>query len=306
MTKTAALGSAFFHGIRDISGDVGSLTGVELIQNLQDVSAINVSGTERIGLRLDGRIGYAGFWNPAAGRAVLELSDLPGAAQMTYVGPGSGLGRCACSLVAIKSSFTTANGQDGSLGISGEAMASGGFALEWGRLLTTGSQTFAATQAVAVWQTLHNYALNDLVQPVAPNGRYYKVTADAGSSAVGEPTWPTVTGNTVVDDGITWTDQGLLPNGIDRGSGSASDFGAALYVHVLSIASGSGDIKLQDSADRIAWADVPGSAVATFTTAHAERTATSATENVRRYIRAYVTGTFTNLVTAVNAVVYRQ
>lgn len=305
MTKKAALGSAFFAGIRDISGDVGSLTGIETTQALQDVSGIDVEGTERIGLRLDGSLGYAAFWNPAAGRSVLELSDLDDETQMTYVGPGSGIGRYACSLIARKASFNAANGQDGSLGVTGQAMASRGFAPEWGRLLTTGKQTFAATQAVAAWQASHNYAIDELVQPTVPNGHYYKVTTDGGSSDSSEPTWPT-NGSTVVDDGITWTDQGLLPNDIDRGVGSASDFGLAAYLHVFSIGSGSATVKIQDSADRIAWADVPGAAFAAVTGATFERVATSATENVKRYLRAEFTGTFTNLVAAVNVVPWRQ
>lgn len=305
MTKRSALGSAFFVGTRDISGDVGALTGLELMQNVQDVSSIEQQGTERIGLRRDGRIGYAAFWNPAANRAVDELSDLGGPVQCTYVGPGTGLGRFAASLIANKSQFQAAVGQDGSLGVTGEALARGGFALEWGRLLTLGKETSSATEVVAAWQATHDYALNDLVQPTTPNGHYYKATADAGSSDSVEPTWPT-NGTTVVDDGITWTDQGLLPNGLDRGVGSASNFGLAAYLHVFSIGSGTANLKLQDSADRIAWDDVPGAAFTAVTGATTQRVATSATENVRRYLRLFRSGSFTNLVAAVNAVVWRQ
>jgi hypothetical protein len=63
----------------------------------------------------------------------------------------------------------------------------------------------------AMWQVTHDYALNDLVRPTGPNanGHYYQVTTDAGSSGGTEPTWPTGSGATVVDDGITWTEQGV-------------------------------------------------------------------------------------------------
>lgn len=304
MTKRSALGSGFFVGTKDISGDVGALTGMEIMQALQDVSGIDVEGTERIGLRLDGRIGYAAFWNPATSRSVEVLSELA-QAQITYCGPGTGLGRYGWSLIAYKATFSSANGQDGSLGMTGEAQASGGVALEAGRMLTTGKQTFAATQAVAAWQALHDYALNDLVQPTTANGHYYKATADAGSSDASEPTWPT-NGSTVVDDGITWTDQGLLPNGLDRGVGTASDFGLAAYLHVFSIGSGSATLKLQDSSDRIAWDDIPAAAFTAVTAATTERIVTSPTENVKRYVRLYATGTFVNLVAAVHFVPYSQ
>jgi len=57
----------------------------------------------------------------------------------------------------------------------------------------------------AAWLATTNYALGDAVRPVARNGYVYEATADAGSSAAAEPTWPTVAGQTVADGGITWT-----------------------------------------------------------------------------------------------------
>jgi len=82
--------------------------------------------------------------------------------------------------------------------------------------------------------------------------------------------------------------------------------GASAYLHAFSIGSGSATIKVQDSADRIAWADVPGLAFAAVTAATTERVVTSATENVKRYLRAYLTGTFTNLVAAISVVPFRR
>lgn len=301
MSKASGLGSSFYVDIYDLSGDIGAIGGINAMQALQDVSSIQVYGSERIGLRLDGSIAYTSFWNPSAGAAVPVLSNIQGPSKITVVkGPG-GLGAYAASLEAIKVSFATASGQDGSLGASGEAQAAKGHTIEWGRVLTVGKQTFASTQDVSAWQATHNYALNDIVQPTTPNGHYYKATADAGSSAASEPTWPT-NGSTVVDDGITWTDQGLLPNGVDRGVGTASNFGAAAWLHAFSLGSGTANLKIQDSADRVAWDDVPGLGFTAVTGATSERVETSATENVRRYVRVLVTGTFTNLVAAVSVV----
>ena len=59
--------------------------------------------------------------------------------------------------------------------------------------------------AAAAWQATHAYDLGDFVIPTVANGRYYEATADTGSSAGTEPTWPTTVGATVVDGGITWT-----------------------------------------------------------------------------------------------------
>lgn len=55
------------------------------------------------------------------------------------------------------------------------------------------------------WVAATNYSLGDFRRPTTANGFRYEVTADAGSSAGVEPTWPTTVGGTVVDGGITWT-----------------------------------------------------------------------------------------------------
>lgn len=60
-------------------------------------------------------------------------------------------------------------------------------------------------RTVSAWAGVTNYAAGNFVKPTVENGYVYEVTTDAGSSAAGEPTWPTTVGNTVVDDGITWT-----------------------------------------------------------------------------------------------------
>jgi len=66
-------------------------------------------------------------------------------------------------------------------------------------------------EGAAIWQATHDYSVDDLVRPTGANanGHYYKCTVDTGSSAGSEPTWPTGSGATVVDGGITWTEQGV-------------------------------------------------------------------------------------------------
>lgn len=65
--------------------------------------------------------------------------------------------------------------------------------------------TYYEAKDPAAWQANTNYALGDCVRPTTRNGKVYEATADSGSSAGSEPTWPTIAGNTVVDGGITWT-----------------------------------------------------------------------------------------------------
>lgn len=71
--------------------------------------------------------------------------------------------------------------------------------------------------AYADWKAATVYALNALAVPRVRNGYVYKATAisGTGTSAATEPTWPTVIGQTVIDNAganqITWTCLALAP-----------------------------------------------------------------------------------------------
>jgi hypothetical protein len=65
---------------------------------------------------------------------------------------------------------------------------------------------------VTTWVAGATYALNALVEPTRPNGRYYKATV-AGVAGATQPSWPFAAGGTVVDGGVTWTDQGASQQG---------------------------------------------------------------------------------------------
>jgi hypothetical protein len=71
-----------------------------------------------------------------------------------------------------------------------------------------------ALRLPAAWQPLTSYALGDLVIPSAGNNGYrYRATV-AGTSASGEPAFPTILGATVGDGGVTWTtDNGYVKSG---------------------------------------------------------------------------------------------
>lgn len=299
MAKRSGIGSAFYVGTSDVSGDIGAINSATLSRAQQDVSSIQDGGTARIQLREDGEISYSGFWNTAL--SVPVLSDLANAHVLVSWADGSSLGSYCASLWAHKVTFATVHGQDGSLGTTGQALGSLGTGLEWGQLLTIGKQTYAATQAISAWTTAHAYSLNDLVVPTSANGHYYKATTAGTSHATTEPTWPT-NGTTVSDGTAVWTDQGLLPNGIDHLA--STSFGLAGYLHAFSIGSGSATLTIQDSANRIAWANVTGGGFTAVTGATTQRIQTAKNGTVRRYIRVNVTGVFTNLVAVVSVVPY--
>lgn len=90
---------------------------------------------------------------------------------------------------------------------------------------------------------------------------------------------------------------------IDLGSVSTL-FGAAAYLHVFSVGSGTPTVTVQDSANNSAFATVTGMAFTASPAATSERVQGAVGATVRRYVRIEVTGTYTNLVCAVNFIRY--
>ena len=65
--------------------------------------------------------------------------------------------------------------------------------------------TLTPTVLRAEWVTVTAYSLGDSIEPTTPNGLRYEATT-AGTSAAGEPTFPTgAVGDTVADGTVVWT-----------------------------------------------------------------------------------------------------
>lgn len=91
---------------------------------------------------------------------------------------------------------------------------------------------------------------------------------------------------------------------IDYGSVS-SLFGAAAYLHVISLGSGTPTVTVADSANDSVFAAVTGMAF-TPTVAGTQRLQGAVNATVRRYVRVQVTGTYTNLVAVLVFVRYLE
>lgn len=142
--KQAGMGDRLFVAGFDLSGDIGSLGRIGGgLAGVQDVTGIDKSAFERIGLARDGSIEFSAFFNDAAGQAHPRLSTLPTTDQIVTYLRGTSLGSPAASMVGKQIGYDPSRDADGSLTIEVQALANG-FGLEWGTQLTAGLRTDAA------------------------------------------------------------------------------------------------------------------------------------------------------------------
>lgn len=142
MAKQSALGSYLFVGTADVSGDIGAVSQIEIMRGTFDVTSISASAMERIVGRRDGSMAFTGFFNSAAGQEHVTLSALARTDVICSCYIGATVGYPAASMTSKQLNYTPTMGADGSLAIAVN-MSANAFGLEWGEMLTTGSQSFA-------------------------------------------------------------------------------------------------------------------------------------------------------------------
>lgn len=144
MSKQSGMGDGLLVAGYNLSGDIGSLGRIGGgLAGTQDVTGIDKSAMERLGLARDASIEFTAFFNDAAGQAHPRLSTLPAADQIVTYLRGTALGRPAASMVGKQIGYDPSRGADGSLTIEVQALANG-FGLEWGDQLTPGIRTDTA------------------------------------------------------------------------------------------------------------------------------------------------------------------
>lgn len=141
MAKSSGLGQGILIAGVDLSGDVGSLSGVQGGNSPFDVTGIDKSAHERIGGLLDGSLSYTAFFNDA--RAHLTLRTLPTTDVHIAYFMASTLGAEAACMVSKQIDYPGDRGTDGSF-LFNVPHAGNGYALEWCNLLTAGKRTDTA------------------------------------------------------------------------------------------------------------------------------------------------------------------
>lgn len=111
--------------------------------------------------------------------------------------------------------------------------------------------------------------------------------------------------------GLEWGEQltagrrteSTATNGTALDGAASTSFGWQAYLQVFALGSGTPTIKLQDSADNSAFADLTDGGFGVIAAPGKARIASSSpTATIRRYVRVVTTGTFTGLDFAVNVV----
>jgi len=87
--------------------------------------------------------------------------------------------------------------------IAGAGYTAGGLSLSAKTITYTAADSWATT-----WAAATAYALGDVVRPVSGNGHLFRCIVAGTSHATTEPTWPTVSGQTIADNTVTWAEAG--------------------------------------------------------------------------------------------------
>lgn len=150
MGKQSGLGDALYvHGY-ELSNDIQSVGRIAGGPAVQDVTGIDKSAMERIGLRRDGGIDFAPFYNPAAGRAHARLSTLPTTDAIVTYCRSTTLGKPSAAVVSKQGNYDGSRPADGGYLFAVQSLANG-YGVQWGVQLTAGTRTdTAATNGTSV------------------------------------------------------------------------------------------------------------------------------------------------------------
>lgn len=141
MTKQNGLGDAFFVGGYDLSGDTASLSRINGgTPNTQDMTGIDKSAYERVGLKRDGGMTWAAFFNKATDHAHLRYSLLPRTSVIATYCRSTTVGKPAASNQHKQMNYDGERAEDGSLLLALDGQGTD-YGLEWGKQLTAGAIT---------------------------------------------------------------------------------------------------------------------------------------------------------------------
>jgi len=139
MAKSTGLAQKFFHGIYDLSGDIGSVSSWSTPVAVLDVTGIDKSAIERVQGLSDGTVSFNAFFNDAAAAEHVALRVPSSGAVVTWA-MGSTVGDVAGMMQGQGVSYDPTRGPDGGLAFDVEMVNYASPAV-WGVMLTPGLKT---------------------------------------------------------------------------------------------------------------------------------------------------------------------
>lgn len=163
MAKTAGLGDGLLVSGYDVSGDVGSISGIQTTFGEQDMTSIDMSARDRVQLIENGSLAFNNFFNDSDGqgseaRGVHDLLTgvTPGkrATHVVSYHRGRAVGAWVANLEALRFSYSLARTQSGSLLGTVNCSSTGAreSAIAWSRALTPFVSTFAEANELAAFE----------------------------------------------------------------------------------------------------------------------------------------------------------
>ena len=311
MPKQGGLGDALWVGGYDVSGDIQSLSSINGGPKTIDVTGINVTAFQRIGGERDGAIDMTTFFNKQG--VHVPLSALPTADQLVTYCRGTTIGADAACLNGKEINYAPKRTTSGEITFAMGSQANA-YGLEWGKLLTTGTDGLRTDTAATNGASYD--AAAGLTTPAVPattvpatNTGFIPVTVVLSGGTV---TLVTINGTTVGTGDGTYT----LPAGASIAvTYSAAPtwtwtpttaYGAQAYLQVTAFTGTDVTVTLQDSADNSSFSNIASGAFAQTTAANTtQRIALSNSATVRRYVRA-ITTTVGGFTTATFGVVFMR
>jgi len=301
MTKISGLGSKFYIGGFDLSGDVSAVSKVSAPMNTADVTAIQSQAMERIGLVHDAGIDFTTLFEDTT-----SVSS-PGVPATTVP---------LISTYNFSVYVTITGGTMTNVSINGSTVGTGAGTYILPALGTiTLTYTVAPTWSWAPVNTEHDLLStlpttdqivtffvgaavgNPAASMIGKQLNYDPTRAQAGDLSMAVSA---VANGHVMDWGVQLTagakiDTAAATSGTTVNQLAATSFGWQAYAHTLNVVGTSCQLKLEDSPDNSTWTALTGGA---FTAVNggsaptAQRLAGSTTATVNQYIRVVSQGTF--------------
>lgn len=194
-TKTSGLGDNFYIAGFDLSGDLASLEEIGGGPAAGDVTAINKSAHERIGLTRDGGMQFTTFIDIAAGAEHVAFKTLPRTDVVASYFRGTTLLNPTASCIGKQIGYDPNLDTKGNITAKVQVQANG-FGLEWGKMITAGLRTDTAATVGAF--------LDDNGAGTAFGGQaYFQLVAFSGTSVTIDIQSATTSGGSYATTGLT-------------------------------------------------------------------------------------------------------